>query len=175
MNKILITGRPGSGKTTIIQNLVAPVTPVAGGFLTEEIREGGRRVGFGVRDIHSGSEGILAHVAHRGGPRVGKYGVDVASFERIGVGALREAMSREGCVFIDEIGKMELCSSAFREVVSEVMDSARPVVATVPLFQHPFLDSLRGRKDVRLVEVTKSNRDELAECLVALLGRTGSS
>ena len=88
---ILVEGRPGGGKTTLIRKVVALGIPLAGGFLTEEIRQSGRRVGFRVEDIHSGGGGILAHVDRKGRPRVGKYGVDVASFDRIGVNALREA------------------------------------------------------------------------------------
>ena len=102
MAKILITGRPGIGKTTVIQKVLERMKPMAGGFFTEEIRKRGNRLGFRVRDIHTGKEGILAHVEHRGGPRVGKYGVDIDSFEEIGVAALVEAMGREGCVVIDE-------------------------------------------------------------------------
>ena len=169
MVKILITGRPGIGKTTVIQKVLERVKPVAGGFFTEEIRERGNRLGFRVRDIHTGKEGILAHVEHRGGPRVGKYGVDVDSFEQIGVAALVEAMRREGCVVIDEIGKMELCSKAFREAVGKLMDSEHPVIATIAAHDDPFLNALRSRPDVELVEVTASNRDELAGRIIAVI------
>jgi nucleoside-triphosphatase len=100
---------------------------------------------------------------------VGRYGVDVASFERIGVAALREALGREGCIFIDEMGKMELCSAAFREAVQEVMDSGRTVVATIPLFRHPLLDRLREAPGATVFEVTPSNRNELPGRILALI------
>ena len=174
MTKILITGRPGAGKTTVVKDVAARIKPVAGGFLTEEIREQGRRLGFRVRDIHSGETGALAHVRQKDGPRVGKYRVDVASFERIGVQALREGMGREGCIIIDEIGKMEMCSHSFTELVAEIMEGDRPVVATIPAFRHPFLDRLRERGEVELIEVTASNREGLADRLVDLLTASGA-
>ena len=170
MMKILLTGRPGVGKTTIVKKVVAAHgLPLAGGFLTEEIRQRGQRVGFGVKDIYTWGEGILAHADRKGPPRVGRYGVDIASFERIGVTALREGLLRDGCIIIDEIGKMELFSDAFREAVTEVFDSAHPVLASIPLHSRPFLDRLRERPDVTLIEITPSNRSALPERLAGML------
>ena len=168
--RILITGRPGVGKTTLVKNTLALLSPIAGGFLTREIRRQGQRVGFLVMDIHTGREGILAHRDHKGGPRVGKYGVDVPAFERVGVRALHEALDRKGCIVIDEIGKMELYSMVFADVVTEVLDSRHPVLATIPVHRHPFLDALRRRSDVRLLEVAAANRDRLPEQIAVLLG-----
>ena len=157
--KILITGRPGVGKTTVIRKFLAGASSIAGGFLTAEIRQSGRRVGFRVEDVHDGTEGILAHADYGSGPRVGKYRVDVAAFERLGVKALSEALRRRGTVIIDEIGKMELCSEAFQQAVTEVMGSDHPILATIPTHRHPFLEKLRRRGDVTLIELTTANRD----------------
>ncbi len=123
-----------------------------------------------MENIYSGNEAVLSHVNYKYGPRVGKYGVDVASFDRVGVNALREAMHRKGCVIIDEIGKMELCSEAFRKAVAAVMDSDYPVLGTIPIYRHPFLSGLRERNDVTVIEVTASNRGRLPLRLVEMLG-----
>ena len=171
--KILVTGRPGSGKTTALRNAAACLGSIAGGFSTEEIRVQGRRVGFRVTDLHTREEGVLAHVDYKGAPRVGKYGVDVAAFDRIAVTALRKALRRDGCIVVDEVGKMELCSRAFREVVTVVLDSDHPVLGTVAISAHPFLSALRRRKDITLVELTATNRDELPQRLLELLGPSG--
>jgi len=42
--KVLITGRPGVGKTTLVKNTLALLSPIAGGFLAGEIRRQGQRV-----------------------------------------------------------------------------------------------------------------------------------
>ena len=78
-----------------------------------------------------------------------------------------------GCIIVDEIGKMELFSEAFREAVTAVMDSDNPVLGTIPIYRHPFLDGLREAHDVTVIEVTRSNRDTLPVCLVELLGLPG--
>ncbi|HLE80863.1 MAG TPA: nucleoside-triphosphatase, partial [Dehalococcoidia bacterium] len=38
---LLLTGRPGTGKTTIIRKVLARLPRQAGGFYTEEVREAG--------------------------------------------------------------------------------------------------------------------------------------
>ncbi|MFZ1060598.1 MAG: nucleoside-triphosphatase, partial [Candidatus Rokuibacteriota bacterium] len=44
---LLITGNPGSGKTTVIRRVAAALSGRRlGGFYTEEIRVGGERRGF---------------------------------------------------------------------------------------------------------------------------------
>ncbi len=167
--KVLLTGRPGVGKTTVVLRTVELLRAVAGGFYTEEMREAGRRVGFRVRDIASGVEGILSHVDFSSRYRVGKYGVDVEAFERVGVAALQMALLRKGCVVLDEIGKMELCCRRFREVVKEALAAQNPVLASVPMFRHPFLDALRSRPGATLIHVTHANREKLPATLAGRL------
>ena len=45
-NNILLTGRPGVGKTTVVRRVLERMGGVAGGFLTAEIRRQGQRLGF---------------------------------------------------------------------------------------------------------------------------------
>jgi len=71
MNKILLIGPPGCGKTTIVQKL-AKMLSGAAGFLTAEIREEGGRKGFRLIDQRSGEGQVLSHVNIKGSRRVGK-------------------------------------------------------------------------------------------------------
>ena len=60
--KLLITGRPGAGKTTLIKKvarMLQPFHPV--GFYTEEIRAQGQRVGFQLVSL-DGQRRIMSHV-----------------------------------------------------------------------------------------------------------------
>ena len=93
---LLLTGRPGIGKTTVIKAVAKSLGQQAGGFYTEEIRGPGGRKGFRLVTL-DGQEAVMAHVnlRGRGRPRVSRYGVDVAAIERVGVAALRRAM-RQG-------------------------------------------------------------------------------
>jgi nucleoside-triphosphatase len=161
--KILIEARPGAGKTTaarrIVDGLRASGAAVAG-ITTEEIRKSGRRVGFAIEGISTEERGVLAHVDASGPPTVGKYGVDVDALERV---ALPELSAVRGTVLIDELGKMELASEAFRNAVEELFEKDIHIVATVHAFKHSFTDKLKARDDVEVISLTKGNRDALPD------------
>jgi nucleoside-triphosphatase len=162
---ILITGRPGSGKTTLVRRVVERLAGRAGGFYTAEIRQGGVRQGFRLITL-DGHEAVIAHVEFAGRQRVGKYAVDVAALDRVGVPAVERALAASQVVVVDEIGPMELFSSAFRTSVLRALDSGCPVLATVMLRPDPWADALKRRPGVRLVELTPANRDLLLDSLV---------
>jgi nucleoside-triphosphatase len=168
--RLLVEGRPGIGKTTVARRLVnllrAAGVPLAG-FTTEEIREGKGRVGFALETV-SGERGILAHVDLPGPPRVGKYGVDLAGFERVALPALRKP-GEKGVVIVDELGKMELASGPFRQAVLQLLDEDVALVATVHIFRHPFTDATKARPDVEVTRLTVRNRETLPVQLAARL------
>jgi nucleoside-triphosphatase len=169
--RVLLEGRPAIGKSTLARRLVALLqragVPV-GGFTTGELRTGGRRTGFVVEAV-SGAQGVLAHVDLPGPPRVGRYGVDLPAFERVALPALR-APGTGGVVVVDELGKMELASTAFCEAVADLLGGDVAVVATVHVAHHRFTDALKRRRDIRVLRVTHGTRDalpaQLMDCLV---------
>jgi nucleoside-triphosphatase THEP1 len=165
--KILITGSPGSGKTTLVCEVARNLVSVRG-FYTREIRERGRRVGFSL-SVLGGKELTLAHVGIRSRHRVGKYGVDVKSFETAVCPEINSALCEDSIIVIDEIGKMELFSQKFRQTVLRALDSSLPVLATIYRGTNPFTDSVKARPDVKLIELAKANRDELAKVLLRRL------
>jgi nucleoside-triphosphatase len=160
--RLLIEARPGAGKTTAVSRLSELLreagVPVSG-FLTRELREAGRRVGFEI-ETFSGERGLLAHVDIKGPPRVSRYGVDVGAFERLAPPAL-DQLGDEGVVLIDELGKMELASERFAEAVAALFERAVPIVATVHTARHPFTDELKRRPEVETIWLTAANRDRL--------------
>jgi nucleoside-triphosphatase len=154
---ILLTGKPGSGKTTLIQRLLTHCSLEAGGFLTREVRIGGSRQGFEIATL-AGERGILAHVDIRGRHRVGRYGVDLRSLETLGVSAILRAVEAGGLVVIDEIGPMELLSERFRSAVLCALDSGAPLLGTIVWRSTPFTDRIKMRDNVQVIEVRPDNR-----------------
>jgi nucleoside-triphosphatase len=161
---LLLTGRPGIGKTTVVKAVAKGLGKTAGGFYTEEIRGPGGRKGFRLLTL-DGSDTVMAHVDLRGQgrPRVGRYGVDVEAIERLGVAALRRAMSEGRLVVIDEIGKMELFCGPFKDAVLQAVGGSHTVVATVMASPNPWVDSLKMMPQVEIWEVTVKNRDRLPD------------
>ncbi len=160
VKNILITGRPGVGKTTAIKGILSALKIEPGGFYTEEIRVGRERKGFMIKTF-GGKSGILAHVDGRGGPRVGKYRVDVESFETSTLRELEDAISNGQLVVIDEVGKMELFSQRFRELVLKALDGPVPVLGVITESGNGFIKNIKQRPDVRLVRITMENRDAI--------------
>jgi len=158
--KILLTGRPGCGKTTLVKCVVNQLAMPAGGFYTAEIRECGQRVGFKVITLDD-KEVIFAHVNFETSERLGKYGLDLSALETVGLGAIREALRAQQLVVLDEIGPMELRSATFRDVVSDAFDSRVPILATITARPFPFTNGLKRRAGVTLIEVRRDNREQL--------------
>ncbi|MFC1707480.1 nucleoside-triphosphatase [Planctomycetota bacterium] len=157
---LLLTGLPGVGKTTVMTRLASLLAPQTfTGFITEEIRRGGQRVGFAMT-TWCGTERVLAHVDRKGGPRVGRYGVDVAAVDKVARIALN--LERPTSLYlIDEVGKMECYSKVFVEAMRAVLGSQRVVVATVAQKGGGYIGEVRGLRDAELWTVTRSNRDGL--------------
>ena len=160
----LLTGRPGTGKTSLIKQAVTEFRGKAGGFYTEEIRSQGTRLGFKLVTL-DGQEAILAHVDIHSRYHVSKYGVDVDSLDRVGVLALRQAAEQCDLVVVDEIGKMELFSANFREAVQQIIASSKRVLGTIMFNPNPWADDVKRQSQVNLVEVTRANYHQVLDDL----------
>ncbi len=164
MRVILLTGRPGVGKTTMVHRVYEHYSKSGfkiEGLTTREVREGGARAGFMITDLSSGQEGWLAKKEVGTGPRVGSYIVVSDDLEKIGVSALERSINGAAdLVIVDEIGPMEMTSTSFRNNISKVLNGRKTVVATVkfgsryPEVENAWRGSLHW-------EITKENRESV--------------
>jgi nucleoside-triphosphatase len=167
-DKILVTGKPGVGKTTLVQKIIKGMGSVnMAGFYTAEIRSKGSRAGFELVGLN-GERRRLAHVDIRSDQGVGRYGVDTAGFETF-LETLDLRNPDVKLIVIDEIGKMELFSNRFRILVRDVLNSDKQLLASITMGGGGFIAQIKQRPDVRIFEVTRDNRDQLLEAMVERL------
>ncbi|HAM40322.1 MAG TPA: hypothetical protein DDX89_02755 [Candidatus Omnitrophica bacterium] len=157
MKHLLIVGRPAVGKTTLIKRLIEPLQGRRiDGFFTEELREEGRRLGFWLSSL-DGRQVLLAHRELDSRCRVGPYHVNVKVLDEVAVGIIRRARRQALVLFLDEIGRMELCSRAFQHAVEEALDRGPRIVATAGVQRLPFLNALKRRRDLELIPLSSGN------------------
>jgi nucleoside-triphosphatase len=158
----LLTGQPGTGKTSLIKQAIAEMKGKAGGFYTEEIRSQGVRQGFRLVTL-DGQTATLAHTSFHSPYRVSKYGVDIDSFDKVGVSTLNRAAQECDLVVVDEIGKMELFSAKFREAVLNILNIGKRLLGTIMLTSNPYADAIKRQPQVNVITVTRTNHQQVLE------------
>lgn len=167
---LLLTGRPGVGKTTVIRRVAdGSQEKRLRGFYTEEIREHGERQGFRLISF-DGEDRVIAHVGFPKVHRVGKYGVDLTAIA--GGASLLAYDPAVRLYLVDEIGKMECLSARFVTAMRKLLAGDTPVVATVGLHGGGFIAEVKRLKQCLLWEVTQDNRNEMPSRVLAWLTET---
>lgn len=156
-NNYFISGMPKSGKTTLLRKLVEKMKTHGlrvGGFITPDKKIHGTRTGFVVEDIETGMQETLA-ATNINGPKVAKYHVDINAFDTLVVPILQNA-SKYDVVVIDEIGRMEMKSTKFGELLADLLESNTPLLASL---HRDYIEDYGVWGEVQML--TPSNRGEL--------------
>ena len=171
--KIGITGLPGSGKTSALLRVIEMLKEeelTIGGMIDEPIEDGRKKTGFTVRNVLTGEQQMFASVDIESKVVVGKIGVDLSKLEEVGVKAIKDAVDQCDIIVIDEVGKMEVESEAFVTAVKESLEADKPMILTLhKKSRNPLLQDIRRRDDVRILEVTPTNRNILPNKIVRLM------
>lgn len=171
---VLLTGTPGIGKTTLVKKICEVLTnkdiPVQG-FYTEEVRQRNTRIGFDVVTFH-GDRSPLARASEQNivnVPRVGKYLVNLKSFEDLAIPVLNASVSNKSVLVIDEIGKMEMFSTKFCNEVKSIFNRSRTILATIPVAPNAFVKHIQSLPMSKTFVVDYNNRNSLMEPIVDIL------
>lgn len=164
---ILITGQPGIGKTTILKQLAEKAGDQAGGFYTQEIREGGVRKGFEIVTF----DGERAHLSLKSPQKAfdneiifKSYRVNLDGIEKVAVPALMKARDEGKIIFIDEIGPMEISSRTFCDTIGQLLDDENvTMIGTIVRRPCRFADDVKRHPRVQIVEITYKNRDGMVD------------
>ena len=169
-DNLLLTGRPGIGKTTAAESIRDELTDrgwVLAGFVTREIREEGSRVGFRLVTLEEEAS-TLAHV-DRPPPTISTYGVDLEALEAVVRQTLDPELGADAYI-VDEIGKMEVMSDTFIEATETLLEDDAPMIATVGTSDRGFMGQVKDRDDVEIWTLDEQNRDDLPARAVEWLG-----
>lgn len=161
--KILLTGKPGIGKSTILEKVKYDFGGNKFGVISKEIRKDNKRVGFEAIN-QTGEKRTFAHITDISSDYVigDKYFVDLKTIDNFVVPELEKGVNNpESLVFIDEIGRMQAFSETFLKTVGKVLNSSSNVLATIVFDPEPWSIEFKENKNVVLVRVSEDNRDPL--------------
>ena len=164
--KILITGPPRSGKSTLISRVLDHFRKenlTISGFLTPEVGKNERRIGFDILDIPSGERVALARKGDFDTPHhLGSYALFMDAFESFLEFKIIPEYQNTEVILIDEIGKMELRSPLFERLIREIFTGETPVIATIGLnLRHPIKEEILQQSNVIQYRLDRSNFEEI--------------
>lgn len=164
--KILLTGKPKSGKTTLLNKLLEDIKDKRG-MVATEVLEDGIRIGFNLQD-DSGRTAILARTDRKTDTAVGRYYVDIPSLN-VFIEQLFNIVPGQ-LLYIDEIGHMQLYSGEFQKLVRSYLNAPNSYFGTISsIYAHPFIDEVESRSDILLCTITPENRDAMFVALSSAL------
>ena len=171
--KILITGPPRCGKSTLVKKLIDHFTSKGVkvfGFLTPEIMKDGNRIGFDVEEIHSKKRKRLARRGNYDAPfKLGRYCVFLEEFNEIISQLETVNLETADLLVIDEIGKMELFSEKFQIFVREVFQSDHSLIATIGQnLNHPIKKIILKNPEISLFTLERNNQQEILQKIISI-------
>jgi len=141
------------------------------GFLTPEVREGNNRIGFDLVDIKTQEREKLAREGNFNTKyHVGKYCVFIEKFEKFISNFENIKFQQEDLFMIDEIGKMELFSKKFQELIVKLFASNILIIATIGLtVKLSIKDHLLNLPYVNLFNLNRQNYQKTYQKIISII------
>lgn len=160
--KIFLTGERNIGKSTIIRSVIERMKCSIGGFIQIDNSQNGNRR-FKFVNLYSGecSDDIYSMRENR------------ITFDKF-AGIMKRSMAiKREMIVMDELGFLELSSEKFRKIIHEMLDYSVNIIGVLKRHNNSFIQSIKKRKDVTVIEVTKENRDGLADEIIEIYRQAG--
>jgi len=173
MNKILLTGRPRCGKSSLIQNILSRFELPLGGFAMQRLTKTGKTWAFRLLDLteesyasHQESDKLFDDIAiYMSVP--GKWQGNIKVFNGKGSNALEKCLGGNQLVIMDELGIFERDALAFQASVFKILNSSLPVLGVLKDKSNPFLDNIRNHPDVSIFEYPGEQVEQKIQQLLA--------
>lgn len=157
-----VTGEKGIGKSFLIRRLMEAWQGKCHGFLTLPYTIEGKRKGFYLHSLQKpkGIENDLPVSVQWGETTCFPI---TETFERLGCAALDTVYNKEDLVIMDELGRLEGQAFLFQQAVERILDGENMTFCVVKKEDVPFLNRIRGRKDVCLLDLDRNVSEKIYE------------
>lgn len=157
--KILLCGDINSGKTTLIQRLLADMSAAPRGYITVRMPEVDGVSNVYLYDIANPPErvedaAVIMAISDNGTEK------HPERLDTLGVRYLTD-IPAGSVVVLDEIGSLETASPEFQKTVMRILSGDYTVLAAVKAANTDFLRAVRRHPDCELYIITPDNRDAL--------------
>ena len=165
----LITGAPGSGKSTLIHRVLEELKLPVWGYESKKepaLADSEGMIPVYLYEIgrpHLQTGENLAGCCNGRGAHP-----NLAAFDRFAP-KLSAPVPENTLVVLDEIGIMESKSEPFTQAILALLDGDAPVIAAVKSKHTPFLETVRSHPKARCFYLTPENREETFRQVVAFL------
>ncbi|WP_461614061.1 nucleoside-triphosphatase [Clostridium sp. Marseille-QA1073] len=167
MKNLFLTGEIGVGKSTLLKKLIEKINTSIGGYVTERVIDN-NILKYNLISLYDGIEEYsisqMPLNRHSNNPEV-----FLSSFNEGAFSILEKSFYERNVVIMDELGFMESKAYRFQNIVLRLLDSSKTVIGVLKKRDCEFLNNIRNRKDVIIIEVTEENRNILLEKLITIL------
>jgi nucleoside-triphosphatase len=162
---IFLTGEIQVGKSTVIEKTLALLNKTSGGFKTYFGPDRGSEDRW--LYLNAASEAPV-FTKEKGVVRFSQgwpIWIDTNKFDTYGVELIRAAKAGAEVLIMDECGNFERAALKFQREIIKSLDGPKPVLGVIKLSSSGFTDVLRNHPNVKLITVTRENRDELPKMI----------
>ncbi|EJE7233471.1 MAG: nucleoside-triphosphatase [Clostridium sp.] len=165
MYNLFLTAPSGTGKSTIIEKILCRLNVSIGGFQVKRYLNKKREMCFDMISLmDKKSNNIIGECMENKKTLPNLY-----TFENKGVEILNTSLTNSDLIILDEIGFLEEKAEKFKSSVRNILNSDKVVLGVLKEFDSPFLNEIRSRKDITLLNVTLKNRDYITNHILNIL------
>ena len=154
---IFLTGPINIGKTSILQSVLYQLDAEIDGFYTEAFTYKNKIIGFLMKHYKNENEAFAIGLKDS----VSSCRPITEHFERYGLELLRVISYSSDIVVMDELGILEKDAITYQREIVKILDSKKLVIGVIKNKENSFLNEIRNRPDVMLIDVDMNNRNYL--------------
>lgn len=158
---MMVTGLPGTGKSTLCQRVLDGLNWKAGGFLTRPVFTLEKRIGFNLYPLEGGQLVIPGFPIARENSS-GEYRLFHHTFTNMGVNAIERGLKGQNdCLLMDEVGRFEREQKIFLEAVWAALNQKEmPVLVVLKKENLPFNERVWRMKEGIHIDLDRMDREE---------------